>query len=107
MRKLELLLADGAVEVTDVSDATNPTLVWASDDDPDFLEEVMRGQEFIEPRDLEQLVDYLIREDVLSVSEANAMEDYEATDDESVADAGEDWDDDDAPHRELDHEDED
>jgi hypothetical protein len=102
MRDLELVLVEGALEVRDVSDEDNPALVWASDDDADFLEDVMRGQEFVGERDLERAVKYLIAASVLTLAEAEHMEDFEETYEPAVAGEGvEDWDDDDAPHRQI------
>jgi hypothetical protein len=74
VRPLECVLIDGAVEIRDVS-VGDAELVWASDDDPDFLE-AMEGVEFIEPDDLEDVVNYLVDTGVISDAEADEMQDF-------------------------------
>lgn len=66
------LLADGGAQLQSGHDEASP-VVWASDSDPDFLEE-MGGQEFLDENDIAEVLEYLVDEGHMSDAEADACE---------------------------------
>jgi hypothetical protein len=100
---LELVFKhSGGVElraITDASEAVNvnevDTVIWASDSDPDFMDEF--GDELLEPdADGERILEFLVDTDVLDDEEADEMRIFsEALDARDVAAAGPGDDDDD------------
>jgi hypothetical protein len=65
------LLANGGAELN-LNDENGP-LLWASDSDEDFLEE-MAGQEFLDENDIPEVLEYLVDEGYLTDAEADAAE---------------------------------
>lgn len=70
-RFLLTLLADGGAQLQEGSDSG--PIVWASDTDPEFLEE-MGGQEFLDENDIAETLEYLVDEGYLTDAEADRCE---------------------------------
>jgi hypothetical protein len=80
-RKLELVLMPvGNAELV----GKNERVLWASDDDDDFAER--NHNELLTGADVESILDYLVSAGIITEAEADAVEVFEETDNESDED---------------------
>lgn len=81
-----ILTPHGTAELVNTFNQT----LWASDDDPDFLEE-FDGDDFVREEDVDDILDYLVEIEQLEPDEADAIDvEVQSLDDEDSDDSDDD-----------------